>query len=107
MKYSKLIQLVMGVLIILFLGLYISQMTGYYQYSENKKTTLTKDAIKRFEEDVKEGKEINTKNYLVEETNYNNLLSTLGMKVSSLIEKGFNKAMNGLFNELSKAITNK
>ncbi len=106
MKYRKFFEFTMMILVILFLGLYISQMTGYYQYAENKKTILTNDAMKRFEKDIKEGKEINTKDYLVEETNYNNLLSTLGMKVSSLIEKGFNKAMNGLFNELSKAITN-
>ena len=106
MKYRKFFEFTMMILVILFLGLYISQMTGYYQYAKNKKTILTNDAMKRFEKDIKEGKEINTKDYLVEETNYNNLLSTLGMKVSSLIEKGFNKAMNCLFNELSKAITN-
>lgn len=106
MNYKRLAELIFGVLIILFLGLYISQMTGYYQYTESKKTTLTEDAIKRFEEDIRNGKEINAENYLEQETDYNNKLSTLGMKISRLIEKGFNKVMNSIFNEISNAISN-
>ena len=106
MNYKTAGQLFMMVLVILFLGLYISQMTGYYQYTESKKTTLTEDAIKRFEQDIKDGKQIDAKNYLEEQADYNNALSSLGMKVSRLIEKGFNKAMNGVFNEISKTISN-
>lgn len=106
MNYKRLAEIIFGILVILFLGLYISQMTGYYQYTESKKTTLTEDAIKRFEEDIRNGKEINAENYLEQETDYNNKLSTLGMKISGLIEKGFNKAMNSIFNEISNAISN-
>ena len=106
MNYKSIAGFIMVILIILFLGLYVSQMTGYYEYSESKKQALTEDAIQRFEQDVKEGKEINAKDYLQEEINYNNALSNIGMKLSSLIEKGFNKAMNGLFNEISKTISN-
>lgn len=93
-----------GIFIILFVSLYITQMSGYYQYNESKKTTLTKDAIERFENDVREGKEIIAKNYLAEEKNYSNRISKLGMKISSTIEKGFNKTMNIIFNELNEAI---
>ena len=106
MNYKRIAQIIMAVLVMLFLGLYISQMTGYYEYTESKKTTLTKSAMERFEQDIKEGKEIKAGNYLEQEKDYNNKASTLGMKVSSLIEKGFNKAMNGLFQEISKAINN-
>ncbi len=106
MNYKSIAGLLMIVLVVLFLGLYVSQMTGYYEYTESRKTTLTEDAIKRFEQDVKEGKEINAQNYLEEEADYNNILSKFGMKLSSLIEQGFNKAMNGLFNEISKTISN-
>lgn len=106
MNYKRIAQIIMAVLVMLFLGLYISQMTGYYEYTESKKTTLTKSAMERFEQDIKEGKEIKAENYLEQEKDYNNKASTLGMKVSSLIEKGFNKAMNGLFQEISKVISN-
>lgn len=105
MKYKRLAEIIFGILVILFLGLYISQMTGYYQYAESKKTTLTTEAIKRFEEDIRNGKEIRAENYLEQEVDYSNKLSSLGMKLSSLIEKGFNKAMNSIFNEISNAIS--
>ena len=106
MKYTRIIQLTFGILVILFIGLYISQMTGYYQYNESRKATLTQNAIERFEQDIKEVKNINPANYLEKETDYNNKLSSIGMKISGLIEKGFNKAMNTLFEELSRAISN-
>lgn len=106
MKYARVVQLTFFVLVILFVGLYISQMTGYYQYNESRKTTLTQSAIERFEQDIKEGKEIRAGDYLEEETDYNNKISNLGMRISQVIEAGFNKAMNAIFNELSKAISN-
>lgn len=81
-------------------------MSGYYEYTESKKTTLTEDAIKRFEADVSAGKKINAKDYLLEEKNYNNNLSHMGMKISNYIEKGFNKIMNSIFQEVNKAVNN-
>lgn len=104
MKSSNLFKMIGGVFIILFVSLYITQMSGYYQYNESKKTTLTNDAIERFEKDVREGKEIVAKNYLAEEKNYSNRISKLGMKISSTIEKGFSKTMNVIFNELNEAM---
>lgn len=104
MKGSSVFKIIALVLVIFFAALYFSGLTGYYQYSENRKTTLTEDAIKRFENDLENGKEIEAKNYLQEEKEYNNKASTLGMKISGLIEKGFNKTMNSLFNEISKAV---
>lgn len=106
MNYKKLAELIMTLLIVLFLGLYISGMTGYYKYSETKKSVLTEEAMKRFEEDIKEGKQIDVSNYLEETKNYNNIFSSLGLKASALIEKGFNKAMTSLFKGLSKIIKN-
>ena len=106
MNYKRILQTIMSLLVILFLGLYVSQMTGYYQYNESRKTTLTEDAIKRFEQDIKEGKTISASNYLQKDTEYGNKLSSLGMSLSSFIEKGFNKAMNRLVREISSAISN-
>lgn len=107
MKAKNVARLIIFTLIIFFLALYISQLTGYYHYTESKKTTLTEDAIKRFEQDVKDGKEIKARNYLPAEKHYNNKASSLGMKISGLIEKGFNKTMNSLFNGIDKAINEK
>ena len=104
MKDKNIIRILGITLIVLFLSLYITQMSGYYEYTESKKTTLTEDAIKRFEADVSAGKKINAKDYLSEEKNYNNNLSHIGMKISNYIEKGFNKIMNSIFQEVNKAV---
>lgn len=106
MSYKKITELFVMLLVVLFLGLYISGMTGYYKYTESKKNILTEEAIERFEADIAEGKEVNASDYLEETTNYDNIFSSLGLKMSSLIEKGFNKAMTGLFRGLSKAVNN-
>lgn len=107
MKGSGIVKIIVLTLIIFFIALYCSGLTGYYQYTESKKTTLTEDAIKRFEEDLKNGKEIEAKNYLQEEKEYNNKASTLGIKISNLIEKGFNKTMNSLLKEIDNAVNDK
>ena len=107
MKANNILKFTFIILILLFIGLYISQVTGYYEYTESKKTTLTKDAINRFEKDVKEGKEISAKNYLEEEKEYNNKVSKLGINVSNLIEKSFNKTMSSLFKEIDRAVSEK
>lgn len=106
MNYKKIIEMFMLLLVVLFLGLYISGTTGYYKYTESKKNVLTEEAIKRFEMDIAKGKEINASDYLEKTKTYNNLFSSLGLKMSSLIEKGFNKTMTGLFKGLSKVINN-
>lgn len=104
MKGKNIIKILGITLIVLFLSLYIAQMSGYYEYTESKKTTLTEDAIKRFEADISAGKKINAKDYLSEEKKYNNNLSHMGMKISNYIEKGFNKIMNSIFQEVNKAV---
>lgn len=104
MKGKNVARIISLTLIITFIALYITQLTGYYEYTENKKTTLTDEAITRFEEDVRQGKTIEAKNYLQEENNYNNNASKLGMKLSNIIETGFDKIMNAIFKEVDKAI---
>lgn len=104
MKGKNIVRITILTLIIIFIALYITQLTGYYEYTENKRTTLTNQAIERFEEDIKQGKSIEAKNYLQKENNYNNKASKLGMKISGVIETGFDKIMNAIFKEVDKAI---
>jgi len=104
---KKIIRFLFLIVVIFYITLYLGQLTGYYKYTDNQKTTLTSEAIKRFEEDVKKGKEIDAKNYLEEQKNYNNKFSRLGMRISNIIEKGFNKTMRSIFNEIDKAVNDK
>jgi len=107
MKISNISKIVIILLFMLFLSLYIAQASGYYEYQENKKVTLTKEAIKDFEKDLKEGKNINVKNYLQEEKHYNNKASILGLQISNFIENSFNSIMSSLFNQINKEISTK
>ena len=103
MKYKHAVRFTILCLFLLFIGLYITQALGYYEFTNAKKTTLTNSAIERFENDVKSGKKLDTKNYIEAEKHYNNMLSNASLTISNAIETTFNTLMNTLFNELAKA----
>ena len=44
--------------------LYLSQSTGYFEYRNSKKVALTNKQIEKFEQDVKEGKNVDIENYI-------------------------------------------
>lgn len=104
MKAKNIVRFVLMVVLILFFSLYFTTLGGYYEFSQNRKTALTDEAIARFEKDVAEGKEIVASNYLEEEVNYNNKASKLGMRISNYIEKGFNKMMGAIFKNIEKTV---
>ena len=85
--------------IIIFLSLYFSKYSAdYYEVKSN----LTEEAIKNYEKDLKEGKNIVSTNYLPEEKKYNNKAAKLGMNLSHFIE---NIVDNG-FKHIMKYIEN-
>ena len=104
MKAKNIVRFVGIIILILFFDLYFGQFIGYYEVSKTKRNTLTNDAIERFENDVREGKEILASNYLEQEKNYNNNLSRMGLGLSKLISEGFDKFMNAVFREIEGAI---
>ena len=82
------------ILFVMFLAVYFSRYnTNYYE----NKNVLTEEAIVRFEQDIKEGKDITVSSYLKEEKNYDNKLSETGMKLSNGIEIGFKKGLKFIF----------
>ena len=88
----------------IFLVLYITQATGYYEYKVNKQTSLTDTAIKQFEKDIKKGKKINIKDYKEEEISNNNNISKLTLKVSKSLEKVLDKSIKIIFKSISKTV---
>ena len=63
------------VLFIVFLGLYIASVSGYYETQVGNKVALTEEAIRDFENDVLEGKNVDIKTYLQEDNkDYSNTL---------------------------------
>ena len=58
MKSNNIFKFVFIILILVFLFLIVASQSGYYEYELSRKTKLTDEAIDKFENDVKEGKNI-------------------------------------------------
>lgn len=102
-KKNKIYKFIFMVFFISFIVVYFSELTGYYEYQNHKKSTLTEEKIKQFEKDVAEGKEVDINDYVVvEEKNYNNGLSKLTSKlsdgISNLVESGVENTFKFLSN---------
>lgn len=90
---NKIIKVILIGISIFFLSLYFSTYNNTYYET---KAYLTEEAIKKYEKDLKEGKNITSKNYIPEEKNYNNKVSKLGLKTSNFIDKLINKSLKYL-----------
>lgn len=91
---NKTLKVLGVILVIMFLSVYFSRYNNNYYANQN---ILTEEAIVKFEQDIKEGKDITVSSYLKEEKNYDNKLSEIGMKISNGIEIGFKKGLKFLF----------
>lgn len=105
MKKSDLLKYFCIVLLVFFFGLILASTNGYYEGQLARKTTLTSEAINRFEQDVKDGKNIDINNYL-EDTNhnYNNRFSNTGKLISNKISTLITKGTKKLFKLINKTI---
>lgn len=104
-SYKKIFHGFIWFLFLSFLVLYFAQKGGYYEDINNKKSTLTEEKIKQFEQDIKDGKEIRVENYVVDiKKNHNNKISSFGLFTSKAIAEGFKWGINNLFSNLDKVV---
>ncbi len=96
-----------GTLGIIFLVVYLGMASGYLEVENERKTALTKEAMEKYEQDLRAGKKIDVNNYIVKEKVYSNRISNLVLGTSSIIEKGFNTIINYFFSEVDKAVNAK
>ena len=101
---------VLIIIIILFggyLALYYAFLNGYYEYKEYNKMIITEEAMKEFENDIKEGKDISINNYIsTDYKDYSNNISNLGLKTGKFLENTVNKGLGGIFKVVGKLFTN-
>ena len=89
------------ILILLFISLYISSVSGYYEAKISDKVALTDKEIRQFEQDVIDGKEVYLNNYIVKENkNYSNKFTEAGEKVSEAIEKIITEGISGAWDAI-------
>ena len=86
---------------IIFLGLYIASISGYYESQISNKVAITNDAIKEFEEDVLNGKEVDIKTYIVDENkDYSNKITETGDKITGAVEKIITDGFGGVWDAI-------
>ena len=105
---EKVFRNIIIILFVIFIALYISQSSGYYEYEQYKKVALTNEQIKQFEEDIKKGKNIDLKDYAGEtKKEYGNKISNAGLKLSQKIEDYVHKFISGAFESLGNMVKEK
>ena len=105
MKKNKILKVICISIIIIFLFSYFIEYTGYYEYNLQNKKNLTESQIKKFEEDIKLGKEIDLNNYLKEEyIDYSNSLTRTASNANIRLNNYLKKIIKSGFNLLGKFI---
>ena len=104
--YSKIFWKVFLALLFGFGALYISEISGYYEFQEHKQVALTNEKIKEFEQDIKEGKNINIKDYIDEkEVDLDNPFSNMGIFFSETIGNCLKDGVDATFRFLNSVFS--
>jgi len=103
--YTKIFRFCFTLSLLTFLALYFSQATGYYDYKEHKKVILTNEQIKKFEEDVANGKNLDIEEYLINTNkNYQTKMSKMGLKISEIIGEYARNGIESTFKILNNLV---
>jgi len=104
-KTTKICKTIFFICFVTFLSFYVAQKSGYYEYSERRKMTFTKEQIEQFEEDVKNNKQIDINKYIENtDKNYQNKISKKTLGISENISKYTRKGVDIIFTKISKLV---
>lgn len=91
-----------------YLALLFAYSNGYYEYKSYNKMIVTKEAMERFEEDVKDGKNIEINEYITDTyKDYSSTFSKLGAKTGEFLEDVFTDGLGKTVKVLSKLFVDK
>jgi hypothetical protein len=98
-KHRNLFLVFIEISFFIFIIIYILGISGYYETQLHEKTVYTSKQIEQFEQDVKDGKEVDINSYVNNETkNYNNNYTEAGDKlgrfVNGIMANGLSDAWN-------------
>ena len=100
-KKSKYFFRSLFILFLVFVALLIAYESGYYETKAGNRATLTKEAMKQFEQDLENGKIVDVKDYLKDErVDYSNNVTKLGNKISNSISDVMTNGISGIFDVL-------
>ena len=94
-----------SLLFIIYITLFFSSATGFYEYKNREKKNMTEAGIKKFEQDIKNGTPIDLNNYIdTNNNNYQNNFSNFGKNISNIISNGVSKTVGKSFSLLIKFV---
>lgn len=103
--YNNFFKFIFIILSVSFLTLYISNETGYFEYQQRQNVILTKEKIEKFENDIKNGVNLDLEAYLENtQKNYNNKASKTGLFLSNKIGEYAKDVIETTFKFLSDLI---
>lgn len=104
-KPKKIFNTIVFVLFTIYLAFYIASISGYYEYQKSEENKMTEEKMKEFEEDIKNGKKVDIKDYLVsDEKNYDNKVTEIGNALSNFINDGITNSLEQTFKIVEKII---
>lgn len=105
MKKESIFKFILLCFIICFLVILFAGKTGYYEKKLRDNSILTEEQIKKFEEDLKNGKDVDISNYVINKNkDYTTKLTSDVYSVSLKVEKTIDKIVKFIFNEVGKNI---
>lgn len=103
-KPDLIFKIIILVLLLIFIIIYIYYQNSYESYLNYKKSSLTAEKIKQFEQDVKDGKMIDVNDYFEEEIDCSNKISRFLLGVSNRIGRYVKKSLTNVFKNINKLI---
>ena len=106
MKYEQLLKTIFVFLFIIFITIYITHESGYYEYELHKKVELTNEQIQKFESDIKNNVNIDVNDYIDNKMeDYSNNFSKIGASFSSFTSKYIKEGIEGVLNIITNMLT--
>lgn len=103
-KKNNILFKVLAVLFFAFLISYILNISGYYENKMHLKSTYTSEQISKFEEDVKNGVEVDSNNYVLDEEKiYSNKFTKISDNLGNISCKIFGNGFSNAW-EVVKAL---
>lgn len=103
-KKNNIFMKILGVLFIVFIALYIANISGYYEGKIRDSVVITEEGIKEFEKKVQNGEEIDITSFLNNERiDYSSKMSNLGDRVTEGLESTLVNGM-GFITDILKSL---
>jgi hypothetical protein len=104
-KPKKIFNTIMFVLFTLYISFYVASVSGYYEYEKSEQNKMTEEKMKEFENDIKNGKKVDIKDYLTDnKVKYDNKVTEIGNTLSDLINNGITGSLEKTFKVVEKLI---